>query len=153
MDILKKKYISIINRLKCVVCGRRGNTLTRHHCIPLCFQRYFPLDYMPDSNHDVLSLCESCHIRYEKSATKYKEELIPRLFQLEQIQYFENYKKNESVDSIYEEFIESIEDLGEFMRGWRKHFVETMNPKHLPYNWTVDCDGKIFFRNNSLSKK
>lgn len=31
-----------------------------------------------------------------------------------------------------------IEDLHEFMVFWRKHFIETMNPQHMPPNWDIN---------------
>ena len=31
-----------------------------------------------------------------------------------------------------------VGDLVEFIKLWRKHFVETMAPKHLPSNWDID---------------
>jgi hypothetical protein len=31
-----------------------------------------------------------------------------------------------------------VTDHFELIRGWRKHFVETMQPRHLPSGWTVD---------------
>jgi hypothetical protein len=28
--------------------------------------------------------------------------------------------------------------LSEFIAGWRRNFVETMDPKHLPPHWSID---------------
>lgn len=35
-------------------------------------------------------------------------------------------------------YAESVEDYNEFAKSWRIHFVETMNPKHLPEEWKID---------------
>lgn len=34
----------------------------------------------------------------------------------------------------------SVNELNDFCKEWRKHFVETMDPKFLPENWSVDRD-------------
>jgi exonuclease 3'-5' domain-containing protein 2 len=31
-----------------------------------------------------------------------------------------------------------IGDIDEFVRMWRQHFVDTMNPRHMPTGWSVD---------------
>lgn len=34
--------------------------------------------------------------------------------------------------------IAKIDDIQDFVKRWRQHFVETMNPKFMPENWSVD---------------
>ena len=58
----------------CVVCGTNEN-LSRHHCVPYCFRRYFPEQVKQHGSHDVLPLCEPCHRRYERIAEKKKLEI------------------------------------------------------------------------------
>jgi hypothetical protein len=36
------------------------------------------------------------------------------------------------------EVVNKLEDLSEFIKMWRRHFVETMNPQFMPEHWDVD---------------
>lgn len=38
---------------------------------------------------------------------------------------------------IWKETVEKITDYNEFTRMWREHFVEVMNPQHLPQHWST----------------
>lgn len=57
---------------KCVCCGTE-EYLTRHHVVPYCYRKFFPLKLKSHNFHDVLSLCVSCHEKYERSADRLKE--------------------------------------------------------------------------------
>lgn len=59
----------MINR--CVNCGT-NEYLTRHHVVPLCYRRHFPISIKSHNFHDVLSLCVGCHESYEKKADELK---------------------------------------------------------------------------------
>lgn len=59
---------------RCVSCGTE-EYLTRHHVVPYCYRRYFPLKLKSHNFHDVLPLCVFCHEKYERSADKLKEQL------------------------------------------------------------------------------
>lgn len=61
-----------INR--CVVCGATEN-LTKHHCVPYCYRKYFQEDVKKWSSHDVLLSCYSCHKKYEVKAHQFKKQL------------------------------------------------------------------------------
>ena len=63
---------------RCVVCGSEKE-LTRHHCVPYCFRRYFPAHYKDHLYHDVLTVCVDCHNRYEKVAQEVKMTLVPMI--------------------------------------------------------------------------
>lgn len=58
----------------CVNCGR-NDELNRHHVVPYCYRRFFPLSLKSHNFHDVLALCVSCHEKYERNADKLKEQL------------------------------------------------------------------------------
>ena len=58
----------------CVVCGT-GEFLTRHHVVPHCYRKYFPLEIKSHNFHDVLSVCVDCHDKYERKADDYKYQL------------------------------------------------------------------------------
>lgn len=61
---------------KCVVCGKENEkTMTRHHIVPYCYRKYFPLTRKRHVYHDVVLLCQECHRKYEKYADKKKKKL------------------------------------------------------------------------------
>lgn len=56
-----------LKKNRCVVCGS-NEQLTKHHVLPVTFQRYYPND--PEDagvrSHDMLLLCLDCHETYEQ---------------------------------------------------------------------------------------
>jgi hypothetical protein len=58
----------------CVVCGNDSH-LTKHHVVPYCYRRYFPLEVKSHNHHDVLSVCVDCHEEYERHADTLKSEI------------------------------------------------------------------------------
>lgn len=58
----------------CVVCGS-DEFLTRHHIVPICYRRHFPLEIKSHNFHDVLSVCADCHEKYETHAFTLKLKL------------------------------------------------------------------------------
>lgn len=59
---------------RCVNCGTT-DMLNRHHVVPYCYRKFFPLSLKSHNFHDVLALCVSCHEKYERNADKLKEQL------------------------------------------------------------------------------
>lgn len=59
---------------KCVSCGT-SEYLTRHHVVPYCYRKFFPLDMKEHKFHDILTLCVDCHGDYERKADELKIEL------------------------------------------------------------------------------
>jgi hypothetical protein len=55
----------------CVCCGSE-ESLTKHHVVPNCFLKFFPLEYKNHVEHDIFLLCVNCHDKYELIATKLK---------------------------------------------------------------------------------
>ena len=55
----------------CVVCGSE-DFLTKHHVVPHCYRKYFPIELKSHKHHDVLSLCVECHEKYERYADDLK---------------------------------------------------------------------------------
>jgi len=54
---------------KCCVCGEENiENLTKHHIIPLCFRKIFPENYKSSLSHDVVPVCDNCHVKYHKHA-------------------------------------------------------------------------------------
>lgn len=58
----------------CVVCGSEDH-LSRHHIVPYCYRRYFPLELKNKDNYDVLMVCIDCHEKYELSGWELKKQL------------------------------------------------------------------------------
>lgn len=58
----------------CVVCGT-SEELTKHHCVPSCFRKYFPDEYKTHTSHDVLLLCRKCHNSYEVFGYELKNQI------------------------------------------------------------------------------
>jgi len=58
----------------CVCCGTT-DYLTRHHVVPICYRKYFPLDIKSHNFHDVLLMCVECHDTYERKADELKKQL------------------------------------------------------------------------------
>lgn len=58
----------------CVVCGSNKN-LNKHHCVPICYRRYFPDNLKSRDMHDVFPLCVDCHDKYERFATDLKKKI------------------------------------------------------------------------------
>ena len=61
----------------CVVCGSK-EFLTRHHVVPICYRKYFPIEKKSHNFHDVLSVCAVCHESYEKFAFDFKLSLADK---------------------------------------------------------------------------
>lgn len=59
---------------QCVNCGSE-EFLTRHHVVPYCYRKYFPIELKSHNFHDVLSLCMDCHDSYERKADHLKSYL------------------------------------------------------------------------------
>ena len=59
---------------KCVVCGSLEE-LTKHHVVPYCYRRFFPKVYNRYGTYDVMMLCESDHVSYERHSTQLKLKL------------------------------------------------------------------------------
>lgn len=50
---------------RCVVCAAKER-LTRHHVVPKCYRKHFPLTMKQGLSHDVVVLCVECHTRVEQ---------------------------------------------------------------------------------------
>jgi exonuclease 3'-5' domain-containing protein 2 len=61
----------------CVVCGcDKIEYLSKHHSVPECFRKHFPLKWKSYRSHEILFLCVSCHTSYELEAQKIKHKMI-----------------------------------------------------------------------------
>lgn len=170
---------------KCVNCGEIDN-LTRHHVVPICYRKYFPIEIKSHNFHDVLPMCVTCHENYERKADILKRDLSIKydapingiiLNNYELIKYIKMAKalinnkmpKNRSDElknKIKEKFnyikltkkrirkissikvststithgkivISKIENIFDFIKMWREHFIENNECKYLPKNWNI----------------
>jgi hypothetical protein len=183
-----KKYglIEMVN--VCVNCGSE-EFLTRHHVVPHCYRKYFPIELKSHNFHDVLSLCVNCHDSYERKADEFKIKLskdynapingllidnktILRAKRLaNSLINFKNKMPKDRTNEIRmqiknilglkrlhnsrliklinlelkwsnkthgEIVVSKIDNLQEFTKSWRKHFIENNQCKFLPENWSVE---------------
>jgi hypothetical protein len=176
----------MINR--CVVCGTE-NWLTRHHVVPYCYRKYFPIEIKSHNFHDVLSVCIDCHDKYERKADEYKlnlskiynapingelidnKEIIRARRLTSSLINFKDVMPDSRVLEIKNEIkkilglkrlhnsrlqkilkievrysnrkhgeivVSKITNIDDFMKSWRKHFVENNDCKFLPKDWSVE---------------
>lgn len=73
----KNSFLLSDRNNECVVCGETDiNVLSKHHVVPYCYKKYFPVEFKNNNHYDVLPLCRSCHDVYEKDfAPSFREEL------------------------------------------------------------------------------
>jgi len=174
---------------KCVVCGS-NEFLTRHHVVPICYRRFFPINIKSHNFHDVLSLCAGCHEKYEKYAYNNRLKIadeydVPINGELFNNKDFLKVRRLSSclVDGAYpnipkwrikeiktevkgyfgwkritkrriqdiidikvkvynrthgEVVISKLVDINTFIKDWRRNFIQNMDCKYLPKNWSVE---------------
>jgi hypothetical protein len=175
---------------RCVICGGLDN-LTRHHIVPYCYRRFFPLHLKNHRSYDVMALCIPCHRDYEDHAMKLKKEIaekhsipldgkgieykkelaharnaafalvtngdkIPPVRYEELLSRVKSYLNKEITEEDLQKLVEvdvydyskyvhhgkavmeKIQDIEFFIKTWRQHFLDTMNPQFLPKHWTID---------------
>lgn len=69
-----KDYGLNLMKNHCINCGSE-EFLTRHHVIPYCYRKFFPLYLKTHQSHDILSMCATCHENYEEYAFDLKKEI------------------------------------------------------------------------------
>lgn len=62
---------------KCVVCNN-SEKLTRHHIVPHCYIKFFPLELRRNNSYDVMILCVQHHHNYEQFAKELKAKLAEK---------------------------------------------------------------------------
>ena len=189
-------YYMTEKKNQCVVCGTKSD-LTKHHCVPKCYRRFFPLSIKSRCCHDVLLVCYKCHHEYERYAYDLKRKLAVDYGLVEEFGKIEiAYKDRDRIekmkirgfalallehgdkipadrkeylwDSIKKcwpnldegnllEFAADfrmpmkksewahgksiaakVEDLDGFLKMWRQHFCDVMQPKFLPQHWDIN---------------
>jgi hypothetical protein len=59
----------------CVVCGRSGENLNRHHIVPYQYRRWFSVELKTYSSYDVQAICLDHHEEYEGYAQEFSRQL------------------------------------------------------------------------------
>lgn len=172
---------------KCVNCGTE-DYLSRHHVVPHCYRKHFPLNMKSHNFHDVLSLCIPCHTLYERKADMLKLSLaneynapingIIDLSTKGEIKAIKNCNTllkdingipDERIKEIKKELCEylgrdftyedlisiskskykllkthgeivvsKISNIQDFIKIWRKHFIDNNECLFLPENWNIE---------------
>lgn len=59
-------------KLRCVVTGKEDE-LQKHHVVPYCYRRHFPIEFKSKNHHDVVFMHYKAHEEYEIHATQFKK--------------------------------------------------------------------------------
>lgn len=173
----------------CVNCGTE-KYLTRHHVVPYCYRRFFPVNLKAHNFHDVLSMCADCHEFYEIKAFDLKKEIaskhnvplngiinkadesfvkalkyskaillndrIPEKRLMEMMDCVRSYFgcdfTTEDLEKLSQTSYQTIckthgeiiissmneNEILEFIKMWRKHFVDNNDCLFLPENWDIE---------------
>lgn len=117
-SLIKKENI-------CVNC-KTDEDLTKHHIIPRCYIKYFPLEIKSNNSHDVVLLCGDCHAEYEQEATLVKRELA------------EKYDAPLDVKKEHVQLFKAYSCLSQLMNHQHNHNWE-QNQMILNMMYTVEC--------------
>ncbi len=74
---LDDPYFLQIMENRCVVCGGEED-LNRHHIVPYCYRRFFPIQFKEHRSYDVMPLCIPCHRTYEDHAVELKKKFADK---------------------------------------------------------------------------
>ena len=134
----------------CVCCGGSDN-LTKHHVVPQMYLPYFPHTFKNRNRHDLLFLCETCHVEYEKSASKFKTNLyetfvptsilrltkdIHRIHALVYKRFKKNNDKikiNKEIQKILDKYCNLINEETEF--NINKYLIDILTPRIFVLIW------------------
>lgn len=105
------------------------------------------------TNKRIIS-AKKCLQRIEKIKLTIEKEKCENLLTISNLELKEvpkNKKTTVWADDIMEKVIENNE-IYEFIKNWRKHFIKYANPKNLPQNWKVDFPIEISTKNKKICK-
>jgi len=104
----------------CVVCGAAGHR--RKYVVPRRIRKLLPVVMKSHQSHDILLLCASCH---------------------DTSQRWDNILETSSTtpSTMVSSFLSSG-GLLQLEIVWRKHFLQTMQPRYLPHMWSLHHQGE-----------
>ncbi|XP_064920469.1 exonuclease 3'-5' domain-containing protein 2 isoform X3 [Columba livia] len=141
-------YLTVKENL-CVVCGKRESYI-RKNIVPHEYRRHFPIQMKDHNSHDVLLLCTSCHAisNYYDNHLKQQlaEEFGAPIGSEEGVRLLEDPLRRICNESYMPHGLKVVQcfakgglrSLMQLERRWRQHFLDSMQPKHLPEQWSVD---------------
>ncbi|XP_053925057.1 exonuclease 3'-5' domain-containing protein 2 isoform X2 [Cuculus canorus] len=141
-------YLTVKENL-CVVCGKRESYI-RKNIVPHEYRRHFPIQMKDHNSHDVLLLCTSCHAisNYYDNHLKQQlaEEFHAPIGSEEGVRLLEDPLRRICNESYMPHGLKVVQcfakgglrSLMQLERRWRQHFLDSMQPKHLPEQWSVD---------------
>ncbi|XP_071600551.1 exonuclease 3'-5' domain-containing protein 2 isoform X2 [Heliangelus exortis] len=141
-------YLTVKENL-CVVCGKRESYI-RKNVVPHEYRRHFPIQMKDHNSHDVLLLCTSCHAisNYYDNHLKQQlaEEFGAPMGSEEGVRLLEDPLRRICNESYMPHGLKVVQcfakgglrSLMQLERRWRQHFLDNMQPKHLPEQWSVD---------------
>ncbi|XP_030904981.1 exonuclease 3'-5' domain-containing protein 2 isoform X2 [Melopsittacus undulatus] len=141
-------YLTVKENL-CVVCGKRESYI-RKNIVPHEYRRHFPIQMKDHNSHDVLLLCTSCHAisNYYDNHLKQQlaEEFGAPIGSEEGVRLMEDPLRRICNESYMPHGLKVVQcfakgglrSLIQLERRWRQHFLDNMQPKHLPEQWSVD---------------
>ncbi|XP_017686198.1 PREDICTED: exonuclease 3'-5' domain-containing protein 2 isoform X2 [Lepidothrix coronata] len=141
-------YLTVKENL-CVVCGKRESYI-RKNVVPHEYRRHFPIQMKDHNSHDVLLLCTSCHAisNYYDNHLKQQlaEEFGAPIGSEEGVRLLEDPLRRICNESYMPHGLKVVQcfakgglrSLMQLERRWRQHFLDSMQPKHLPEQWSVD---------------
>ncbi|KAM3670171.1 exonuclease 3'-5' domain-containing protein 2 isoform 2-T8 [Ammospiza maritima maritima] len=141
-------YLTVKENL-CVVCGKRESYI-RKNVVPHEYRRHFPLQMKDHNSHDVLLLCTSCHAISNYYDNHLKQQLAQEfgapIGSEEGVRLLEDPLRRICNESYVPHGLKVVQccakgglrSLMQLERRWRQHFLDSMKPKHLPEQWSVD---------------
>lgn len=137
-----------------------------HDVVPICREHHNEYELIADDlkkdillmydiiNDDKIAQCRDKALKYAKLLLNNKNIPIDRLEQIRadfvlysgiqdlsesSIIYFcENNKKPKNISQMVVEKLLEKNELENFVKMWRKHFIKIMNPKYMPEHWSID---------------
>ncbi|XP_075610329.1 exonuclease 3'-5' domain-containing protein 2 isoform X3 [Balearica regulorum gibbericeps] len=141
-------YLTVKENL-CVVCGKRESYI-RKNIVPHEYRRHFPIQMKDHNSHDVLLLCTSCHAISNYYDNHLKQQLAEEFGaptgSEEGVRLLEDPLRRICNESYMPHGLKVVQcfakgglrSLMQLERRWRQHFLDSMQPKHLPEQWSVD---------------
>ncbi|XP_066044331.1 exonuclease 3'-5' domain-containing protein 2 isoform X2 [Chamaea fasciata] len=141
-------YLTVKENL-CVVCGKRESYI-RKNVVPHEYRRHFPIQMKDHNSHDVLLLCTSCHAISNYYDNHLKQQLAQEfgapIGSEEGVRLLEDPLRRICNESYVPHGLKVVQccaegglrSLMQLERRWRQHFLDSMKPKHLPEQWSVD---------------
>lgn len=134
----------------CIDCHERYERMADELKKELSIKYNSPLNGEVEDTKDIVRYCKiSSTILNDNNIPKWRiKELkdqvksffgIKRLTKARLLKMTEEVKKNTVLKKTHGQIvIEKIDNIQEFVEMWRRHFIDNMNPKYLPSDWSIN---------------